>query len=127
MIINSNSLSRGSGMPYQVDDTIPHAMSGTELSRVRTELRLLLREHINQRLLASSAADIVMQSSGIDDRHLYGKRVYQDPSVGSDNRRTINFAKSQTTSPSARRYKYNGVLRVTEFAPVAFPFSFQLR
>jgi hypothetical protein len=51
-------------MPYQVDDALRHAMSGTELSRVRTELRLLLREHINQRLLASRAADIVMQSSG---------------------------------------------------------------
>jgi hypothetical protein len=45
-------------MPYQVDDATRHAMSGTELSRVRTELRLLLREHINQRLLASRAADI---------------------------------------------------------------------
>ena len=43
-------------MPYQVDDAIRHAMSGIELSRVRTELRLLLREHINQRLLASRAA-----------------------------------------------------------------------
>jgi hypothetical protein len=41
MIISSNSLSRGSGMPYQVDGALPHAMSGTELSRVRTELRLL--------------------------------------------------------------------------------------
>jgi hypothetical protein len=50
-------------MPYQVDDALWHAMSGTELSRVRTELRLLLREHINQRLRASRAADIVMQSS----------------------------------------------------------------
>jgi hypothetical protein len=29
-------------MPYQVDDALLHAMSGTELSRVRTELRLLL-------------------------------------------------------------------------------------
>ena len=28
-------------MPYQVDDALLHAMSGTELSRVRTELRLL--------------------------------------------------------------------------------------
>jgi hypothetical protein len=52
-------------MPYQVDDALRHAMSGTELSRVRTELRLLLREHINHRLLASRGADIVMQSSGI--------------------------------------------------------------
>jgi hypothetical protein len=50
-------------MPYQVHDALLHAISGTELSRVRTELRLLPREHINQRLLASRAADIVMQSS----------------------------------------------------------------
>ena len=48
-------------MPYQVDDAVRHAMSGTELSCVRTELRLLLREHINQRLLASRVVDIVMQ------------------------------------------------------------------
>src|SRR5258708_3716678 len=41
MIINSNSLLRGSGMPYQVHDALRHAMSGTELSRVRTELRPL--------------------------------------------------------------------------------------
>src|SRR5712664_519218 len=63
MIISSNSLSRGSGMPHQVDDAIVHAMSGTELSRVRTELRLLPPEPINQRLLASRGAYIVMQSS----------------------------------------------------------------
>ena len=50
-------------MLYQVDDAVRHAMSGTELSRVRTELRLLPREHISQRLLASRAADTVMQSS----------------------------------------------------------------
>jgi hypothetical protein len=29
-------------MLHQVDDALLHAMSGTELSRVRTELRLLL-------------------------------------------------------------------------------------
>ena len=51
-------------MPYQVDDALLHAMSGTELSRVRTELRLLPPEPNNQRLLASRGADIVMQSSG---------------------------------------------------------------
>jgi hypothetical protein len=50
-------------MPYQVDDALLHAMSGTELSRVRTELRLL-PEPNNQRLLMSRGADIVMQSSG---------------------------------------------------------------
>ncbi len=49
-------------MPYQVDDALLHAMSGTELSRVRTELRLL-PEPNNQRLLMSRGADIVMQSS----------------------------------------------------------------
>jgi hypothetical protein len=34
MIISSNSLSRGSGMPYQVRGVLLRAMSGTELSRV---------------------------------------------------------------------------------------------
>src|SRR6266403_5935879 len=38
MITSSNSLSRGSGIPNQVDDALLHAMSDTELSRVRTEL-----------------------------------------------------------------------------------------
>lgn len=52
-------------MPYQVDAAVRHAMSGTELSRVRTELRLLPRQHINSRMLASRAADIVMQSSPV--------------------------------------------------------------
>ena len=41
MITRSNSLSRGSGMPIQVDGVLVHAMSGTELSRVRTELHQL--------------------------------------------------------------------------------------
>jgi hypothetical protein len=49
MIGSSNSLSRGSGMPYQVDDAILHAMSGIELSRVRTELRLLPPEAYQQK------------------------------------------------------------------------------
>jgi len=47
-------------MPYQVDDDVLHAMSGTELSRVRTELRLLPPEPIKQSSLASRGADIVM-------------------------------------------------------------------
>src|SRR5580704_5990316 len=49
MIGSSNSLSRGSGMLHQVDDALPHAMSGTELSRVRTELRLLPPEAYQQK------------------------------------------------------------------------------
>jgi hypothetical protein len=52
-------------MPIQVDGALVHAMSGYELSRVRTELRLLPPEPINQTLLASRGADIVMQSSRI--------------------------------------------------------------
>jgi hypothetical protein len=54
-------------MPYQVDDALLHAMSGTELSRVRTELRLLPPEPNNQRLLTSRGADIVIQSSALTD------------------------------------------------------------
>src|SRR6202167_6243845 len=44
MITRSNSLLRGSGMPIHLDGVLLHAMSGTELSRVRTEcypLRIL--------------------------------------------------------------------------------------
>ena len=50
-------------MPNQVDGALVHAMSGTELSRVRTEFRLRLPEPINQSLLVSRGAGIVMQSS----------------------------------------------------------------
>jgi len=53
-------------MPYQVDDDMLHAMSGTELSRVRTELRLLPPEPIKQSSLPSRGADIVMQSSSVE-------------------------------------------------------------
>src|SRR5260370_15491794 len=38
MITTANSLSRESGMPIHVDGVLVHAMPGTELSRVRTEL-----------------------------------------------------------------------------------------
>src|SRR5271170_7409794 len=53
MISYSNSLSRGSGMPIQVHGVLVHAMSGTELSRVRTEFRLHLPEPINKDPLES--------------------------------------------------------------------------
>jgi hypothetical protein len=36
-------------MLHQVDDALPHAMSGTELPRVRTELRLLPPEAYQQK------------------------------------------------------------------------------
>ena len=54
-------------MPHQVDDATLHAMSGSELSRVRTKLRLLLPEPIQASLLASRGAGIVMQSSDTAD------------------------------------------------------------
>ena len=60
-------------MPYQVRDALLHAMSGTKLSRVRTDLRLLPPEPINQSLLASRGADIVMQSSGYQDGLVWAK------------------------------------------------------
>jgi hypothetical protein len=50
-------------MPIQVRGVLVHAMSGTELSRVRTEFRLRLPEPINKSPLESRGADIVMQSS----------------------------------------------------------------
>jgi hypothetical protein len=49
-------------MPIQVRGVLVHAMSGTELSRVRTEFRLRLPEPINKSPLESRGADIVMQS-----------------------------------------------------------------
>ena len=64
-------------MLHQVDDALPHAMSGIELSRVRTELRLLLPEAYQQKSDDVERADIVMQSSGFAERHLSGLRVNQ--------------------------------------------------
>ena len=42
-------------------------------------------------------------------------------------RRTIKFAKGRTETVQEATYNGNGGLGVTEFAPVAFPFSLQLR
>jgi hypothetical protein len=52
-------------MLIQVRGVLVHAMSGIELSRVRTEFRLRLPEPINKSPLESSGADIVMQSSPV--------------------------------------------------------------
>jgi len=53
MISFSNSLSRRGGMLIQVRGVLVHTMSGTELSRVRTEFRLRLPEPINKSPLES--------------------------------------------------------------------------
>jgi hypothetical protein len=52
-------------MPHQVDGAFVRAMSGTELSHVRTEFRLRLPEPINKSLLESRGPTLVMQSSKV--------------------------------------------------------------
>ena len=59
-------------MLIQVRGVLVHAMSCTELSRVRTEFRLLPPEPINRSPLESSGADIVMQSSKFLVRQMSG-------------------------------------------------------
>jgi hypothetical protein len=63
-------------MPIQVRGVLVHAMSGTELSRVRTELQLRLPEPINKSPLESRGAGIVMQSFEVE-LYFSGKCVYQ--------------------------------------------------
>ena len=65
-------------MPIQVRGVLVHAMSGTELSRVRTEIRLRLPEPINKSPLESRGADIVMKSNAGLVLHFSGKRLYQE-------------------------------------------------
>jgi hypothetical protein len=48
-------------MLYQVDDALPHAMSGTELSRARTEL--WLPKANNNTLIASRGAVAIVASA----------------------------------------------------------------
>jgi hypothetical protein len=67
-------------MPIQGRGVLIHAISGTELSRVRTEFRLRLPEPINKSPLESRGADIVMQSLAhlvviIPVRNTYRKRT----------------------------------------------------
>jgi hypothetical protein len=63
-------------MPNQVDGAFLRAMSGTELSRVRTEFRLRPPEPTNESH-SSRGADIVMQSSEAS-LHLSGNPTNQD-------------------------------------------------
>jgi hypothetical protein len=68
-------------MLLQVHDALLRAMSGIELSRVRTELRLPPHEPINQSLLASRGAAIAMQSSPVLGLHFSGKRCQLNRSM----------------------------------------------
>jgi Predicted nucleotide-binding protein containing TIR-like domain len=56
-------------MPNHVREVLVHAMSGTELSRVRTEFRLRPPKPINQSHSSRGGADIVTQSSSFLGRN----------------------------------------------------------
>jgi hypothetical protein len=53
-------------MPHQVDGVLVHAMSGNELSRVRTEFRLRPPEPINQCLLESRGPTLLCNHVVLD-------------------------------------------------------------
>jgi hypothetical protein len=64
-------------MPIQVHDALVRAMSGTELSRVRTEFRLRPPEPINQRPLESRGRHCyaIKSKSHLSDWHLPAQPV----------------------------------------------------
>ena len=55
-------------MPIQVRGVLVHAMSGTELSRVRTEFRLRLPEPINKTPLESRGPRLLCNQVDLDFR-----------------------------------------------------------
>jgi len=89
MITSSNSLSRGSGMPHQVDGAFVRAMSGTELSRVRTEFRLRLPEPINKSPLESRGPTLLCNQVPFP--------LLGNPSHSSKSRRIPKFRTEQAS------------------------------
>ena len=65
-------------MPTQVDGALMHAMSGNELSRVRTEFRLRPSRAYQLMPTRVEGADIVMQSSGVLVRQVSDNPTYRD-------------------------------------------------
>ena len=65
-------------MPIQVRGVLVHAMSGTELSRVRTEFRLRLPEPINKSPLESRGPTLLCNHVPLPEFHISGKGVNQD-------------------------------------------------
>src|SRR5208282_4037446 len=107
MITSSNSLSRGSGMPNQVDGAFVRAMSGTELSRVRTEFRPRPPRTYQLKPLESRAAEIVMQSSSVLVRQMSGYPTNQDFGTSASSASTqIQVTLSKFFS-DARRTKFS--------------------
>jgi hypothetical protein len=70
-------------MRIQVRGVLVHAMSGTELSRARSEFRFRLPDPINKSPLKSRGADIVMQSSAVLELQMSGRCVNQGLTLGS--------------------------------------------
>jgi hypothetical protein len=102
-------------MLIQVSGVLVPAMSGTELSRVRTEFRLRPPEPINKSPLESRGAEIVMQSCAVPRRE-YLTLLHETVSERASwlcERRTANRAKknarildnNQKLSGSERRKK----------------------
>ena len=100
MISYSNSLSRGSGMPIQVRGVLVHAMSGTELSRVRTEFRLRLPEPINKSPLESRGPTLLCNHVGFAQTHLSGFATTQDLAHRSQSRSQATTSFSNIYSAS---------------------------
>jgi hypothetical protein len=64
-------------MPIQVRGVLVHAMSGTELSRVRTEFRLRLPEPINKSSLESRGPTLLCNQVVLGRFHLSYLLDYQ--------------------------------------------------
>ena len=77
-------------MPNHVDGVLVRAMSGIELSRVRTEFRLHPPEPINQSL-PDSRGRIVMQSFGYRDPRALIRHVQPKTKTSDLRRRALLF------------------------------------
>jgi hypothetical protein len=64
-------------MPIQVRGVLVHAMSGTELSRVRTEFRLRLPEPINKSPLESRGPTLLCNHVVLARFHSSGSGIYR--------------------------------------------------
>ena len=65
-------------MLIQVRGVLVHAMSGTELSRVRTEFRLRLPEPINKSSLESRGPTLLCNQVDSDQNHMSGNATNQE-------------------------------------------------
>ena len=110
-------------MPIQVHGVLVHAMSGTELSRVRTEFRLRLPEPINKRPLESRGPTLLCNHVELGQEYLSGYATIGEhlghlllnpplPSVGGwptlpqhPNDRAKNFRVAHPLAPAAAQLR----------------------